>query len=524
METSPPQRTIDPSQALLQQARILLDADRPAHAVPLLLQALSLAPEDALLPCHLSYTYSKLGDLKNALHYAEEGIARKPDNEWAHRLRGHVFWTRGNHKAAMKCALEAQKVDPDEPQVYRMQADLFMAQRKYKEAKQAAEIMRSLAPDQAAPFVLLAHATLAVVIQSKAKNALAGHKEAETYARQALAIQPDLPAAHNVLGEVLTAQHKTGDALDAFYQASRLDPTAQTVQRNLNSSVFTRFFAPPMLLLALVLFPAQILFYRWGGIWAAGAGGALIANLCATLLMRRFAPSIAQKQKRFRILPDAQRETMLGLMRARNSGLVKSAAGLAAVVSALPALGVLWISAKEPHNGRGIIRDLDRTLGRIPTRPAKIGETRTVYPWKVTVQSVEEKRVPPSAKKTGVFRFTSDAPWNVAAQKPGKKLVLVRVTIRNEDDNRFVISGAFPSYLTDAQGNHVSEMLSSGTYGAKATNFSESEKEVLWDSWNPHEQKKGALYFVVPENAHPARLVMESPSDAEDRAQWKLTP
>ena len=216
MNPSPPSH--NPADALLQQAKILLDANRAEQAVPLLLQAYSLDPSDALLPCHLSYTFSKLGDLKNALHYAEEALSRDPDNEWAHRLRGHVFWSRGKLKEALKCAREAQRVDPDEPQVYRMQADLFIAQRKYKEAHDAAQTMRYLAPEMSAPLLLLARINLGLVLKGgkHTKNAATLQKEAEAFARHALSLDPDLPDAHTVLGETLNAQRKNRRSLGRF--------------------------------------------------------------------------------------------------------------------------------------------------------------------------------------------------------------------------------------------------------------------------------------------------------------------
>ncbi len=346
MQTTP--QSADPAHVLVEQARLLNQTERPKQALPLLLQAFALTPDDDQVLCHLSYTYSKLQDNKNALRFAEQAIAQKPDNEWAHRLRGHVFWVKNHFKEAMRCAREAQKADPDEPQGWRLEADLWLAQRKYKEARSAAETMRKLAPSDAQPFVLLARAEMGLASQSGLKHGPPHRREAEAFARQALALAPDLPDAHTVLGEALNAQQKTRDALDAFFQASRLDPTAKHVQQNLHSTLFTRFFTLPLFVLTLVIMPVQLLLHRWAGLVGACLGGALIAAVCAGFVFLQFAPEIARRQKSFRALPDYQRQTYLGLFQARRKENARSAAIIAALVSVVPTLIILKSQSTRP--------------------------------------------------------------------------------------------------------------------------------------------------------------------------------
>ena len=51
----------DPSEVLESQARALMDVDRYADALPLLLRALASRPDDAMLCCRVAYAQSHLG-------------------------------------------------------------------------------------------------------------------------------------------------------------------------------------------------------------------------------------------------------------------------------------------------------------------------------------------------------------------------------------------------------------------------------------------------------------------------------
>ena len=516
----------DPADVLLQQAKLLLEANRTKQAVPLLLQAASLAPDDARVLCHLSYAFSGLGDTKNALRYAEDALSHDPNNEWAHRLRGHVFWTRNKLKEALSCAREAQSVAPDEPQVYRMQADLLMVQRKWNEAEAAAHQMRTLAPELPQPYLLLAQITLDRTLagKNKHKTAAKAHREAEAWARQALSLAPDLSQAHTVLGQSLRAQHKTAEALEAFYQASLLDPTEKTVRQNLTDTVFARFFAAPVFLLTALLLPLQAIFWHFGGLGAAGMGGLAVSSLSAWFLVRQFAPRIAQNQKRFRVLPGNQRDTLLGLMRAHHSPLPGTAAFLSGAFAVLPMVFVLFWGVRYPKEGRAIIRTLDKVFKVAPPRPASLGGMRVVGAFRITAQSVEvlpAAKMPPSAQTEGLPVYTPPSPWWKSAG-PDTKIVAVRVLVENTENQTFA-PPFFAARLLNVQNQQISQnRLDSRNNPVRP--FSEKQTEATWSHWNPHEKKAGWLFFAVGKNDAPSRLVLQNTTEADEAAAWRLVP
>lgn len=214
-------------EALLAQARHLLDVGRPHEAIPLLGRALVSEPQSCAIRCELSRAFLAAGDGRRSLEEAERAVAADPGEEWPHRLRALALAQVGRKKDAVRAAREAAQLDPDEPRALQTLGKLLLTTGKTAEAEEVGTSLRERAPSWSG-----SHQLLGLVSMHRKQWG-----QAETHIRRALEIDPLSTTDLNNLAVVLDRQGKKKEAIERFHDAARLAPTDKLVQRNLKRTV-----------------------------------------------------------------------------------------------------------------------------------------------------------------------------------------------------------------------------------------------------------------------------------------------
>ena len=216
MNASLPRQPID-----LRRAETLYEMERHREAIQELNRLLALEPENARILCHLAANYGELKEYDDRwLDYAERALAADPDNAWGHRLRCLALRQKGDKREALAEARRAVAADPSVSRGYHVLILCLRDVFRVAEAQEAGELLRELAPDQAETYQTLAEISLD-----------AGEwTDAEENARRAIALDPEDFRAFRLLGQSLSPQNRSREALDAYYEASRLAPAKETLR------------------------------------------------------------------------------------------------------------------------------------------------------------------------------------------------------------------------------------------------------------------------------------------------------
>jgi tetratricopeptide (TPR) repeat protein len=190
-----------------------------------------------------------VGDAKAAVEAAQEGLEREPGDLELLDLLALAQLGCGRAKEARKTVDSALRLYP-ESAVLRAHRALILARSaerpfrltSYKKARQAAEEAVRLDPDCEAAVRARAHIA-----------ALSGDRNADAYAAELLASDPESEYAHVISG---TARANRGDvrpALDHFLEAARLDPSdPHLAWLGRRSRVLQSWFAAPLLFMERV--------------------------------------------------------------------------------------------------------------------------------------------------------------------------------------------------------------------------------------------------------------------------------
>ncbi len=187
------------SEQAVQQAE-LLRASSPG------LPGLDLAEGDAL------YNLNRLGDADQAYGRA---LAANPHDEAAAQMRGLTLFKLGRPKDALPFletnhALGAQtRADP----TYVL-ALCYMDTLRYDDARQAFAAQYGFPPESAAAYLVTARMLLRREFKPIARQ----------YTEKALALQPGLPGAHVLLGELALGQNHLDEAIAEFEMERKVNP------------------------------------------------------------------------------------------------------------------------------------------------------------------------------------------------------------------------------------------------------------------------------------------------------------
>lgn len=298
MNPAPP--TTDTAAQLTQRAQTLLDLGRASDAIPVLLQALALAPGDHRTRCLMALAHGKLGRVGEAIQWADRAVEAAPDREWGHRLRAIYLLEQGQTRPALRAAEEAARLGPEFPETLHTLSSVQLKAGRKRDAQATARRMLAQAPDS-----FLTHEMLTLI-------ALRGEKwrDAEAHCRRALALQPDAYYSLNNLGLALLRQANAfaprvavprfAEAIDCLLRAVALSPAERPARETLSPALSRCLLTRP--LLVLCAFTVGML-SRAGGMRGADAIAVWLAVLPAAAIVYCVGLGVL----RFRALPpDAQ--------------------------------------------------------------------------------------------------------------------------------------------------------------------------------------------------------------------------
>jgi tetratricopeptide (TPR) repeat protein len=220
------------------------------------LQAAAPAPDASSGLATAAKAFSS-GRAQEALKELDSLASLSPEPPGVERLRGFIFYQQRNMAGAEAAYAKAMEQDPSDLESMQMRgvvlyslgrpADAipllekahatvpsvnvdpnyvlgvcYIAVHRYDDARRAFAAQYGFAPDSAPAYLLLARLLL------RQENPTA----AAEYARKAIALQPQLPLAHQLLGEVALAQAQLPEAIAELDRERELNP--------LNGSVYDR--------------------------------------------------------------------------------------------------------------------------------------------------------------------------------------------------------------------------------------------------------------------------------------------
>jgi tetratricopeptide (TPR) repeat protein len=199
-----------------------LDAARKAfetgHAEEALRQLDLLAathPEPQGVERMRGFIYYQQKNMAAAEAAYAKAIAEDPSDRESMQMRGVALYSLGRPEQAIplleqaRTAVPSANVDPNY-----VLGVCYVALHRYDDARRAFAMQYGFVPDSAPAYLLAARMLL------RRENPAA----AEDFAKKALALQPDLPQAHLLLGEIALASARLPEAIAEFNRERELNP------------------------------------------------------------------------------------------------------------------------------------------------------------------------------------------------------------------------------------------------------------------------------------------------------------
>ncbi len=203
--------------------RLLIQADRPDQARPLIDAILKTAPHDSDALLDQSEVQIGAGDLDDASSTLQSLIRSTPDNSEAHYALGLVFRKQGNLERAQGEWLRALRLDPNSLGAERALADAAMEQGDMRGLQSNATQLIRIAPESPQGYSL----------RALAETNLKQYSQAEQDAQQAIAVAPQSAYGYVELGNLRFAQQRYSEALTAYKAALIRNPGSLDAVRGL---------------------------------------------------------------------------------------------------------------------------------------------------------------------------------------------------------------------------------------------------------------------------------------------------
>jgi tetratricopeptide (TPR) repeat protein len=213
----------DTADNLSDRADALIEMGRPEEAIPLLVRAIGLEPDDAHTRCRFVLALMRTGKQTEALEQAEAALAVDASGEWPHRLRAILLGQQGRHKEALESALEAVRIEPELPSALYTLGSVYVNLKRYRDADEVGVRILEAAPDDSDSHELL---SFIAVRQNK-------HRETEKHARESLRLDPENMDAMRFLAIGLRGQRKRKEATEAWLEVVRRNPTNKSYRHEL---------------------------------------------------------------------------------------------------------------------------------------------------------------------------------------------------------------------------------------------------------------------------------------------------
>jgi tetratricopeptide (TPR) repeat protein len=211
---------------VLRLAHGLLKGGRYADAIPALLQAAELLPDNPVVFDDLGRAYLLTRRLPEAVAALRRSIALRPAFARTHSSLGLALAQSGDYEGALAAYGRAIQLEPRLAEAHGRAADILLRKGRRDEAVAAYERAFEVAPETT--FGRLCGAK-AMVTQDRAG-------EAEARLRQLLARDPSSSEAHLVLAHLFTETGRFDEAAASFERSIELAPWQATAHHGLVSS------------------------------------------------------------------------------------------------------------------------------------------------------------------------------------------------------------------------------------------------------------------------------------------------
>jgi tetratricopeptide (TPR) repeat protein len=198
-----------------EQARRLLQQGKFDDAISQLQQMASLKPTPKGLSHELGMAYYKKGDYAQAALSLKQALAEDPNDNEAVQLLGLSYYLAGRPAEAIPLLEKVQgwypRANVDASYILGI---CYIQNKEYDQARKAFARMFEVPPDSAASYLFAARMLLRQQFEPVA----------EQFAQKAVTLDPKLPMAHFLLGELYTFKSQIPEAITQFQQELALNP------------------------------------------------------------------------------------------------------------------------------------------------------------------------------------------------------------------------------------------------------------------------------------------------------------
>ena len=197
------------------EARRLSQQGKYDEAISQLQAMTTRTPKPAGLSHELGAAYYKKGDYLKAAEFLKQAVAEDPNDKEAVQLLGLSYYVSGRPAEAIPYLEKVQtwypRANVDAAYVLGI---CYLQSRDYPQARKAFAKMFDVPPDSGASYLLTARMLFRQEFIPIA----------EEYAQKAVATDPKLPLAHQLLGEIEMFTSKIPEAIKAFEQELAINP------------------------------------------------------------------------------------------------------------------------------------------------------------------------------------------------------------------------------------------------------------------------------------------------------------
>jgi tetratricopeptide (TPR) repeat protein len=211
----------------LRQAENLVDSGHLDQALQKLDALAAEQPEPARVEYLRGIVFYQLGKMREASAAFAKAVAQDPQDREAMQMEGVSLFRAGKPAEAVPLleqghsAVPSANVDPNY-----VLGLCYMDTRRYDDARKAFAGQYGFGPDSAPAYLLAARMFLRRSYLPIAEESV----------RKAIALNPTLPQAHLVLGEIALAHGQAADAIADFEQESTLNPLDGAVYERLGDA------------------------------------------------------------------------------------------------------------------------------------------------------------------------------------------------------------------------------------------------------------------------------------------------
>lgn len=211
---SPQAETIVPEKVFADAHRAL-DHGQYDEAIAQLQKLEAATPRPEGLSHELGVAFYKKADYTSAIHYLREAIEQNPKDNESTQLLGLSYYLSGKPQDAVPLLEKVQTWFPNaNVDASYILGICYIHLKDYPHARSAFAKMFDVGPDSAASYLFTARMLLRQEYDPVA----------EEYALKAISLDPKLPLAHFLLGELHLYKSRVNEAVDDFRQELALNP------------------------------------------------------------------------------------------------------------------------------------------------------------------------------------------------------------------------------------------------------------------------------------------------------------